>query len=205
MFAGIAIIVALATTCQLLARIIRLPALLLLLPAGFAAGATIGFLDPARMFGDLFSPLVGFAVALILFHGGMELFEQPLGHKDRRLIRTLVWVGGAFTWACATLAVLWLFGLPQNLALLAGAILIVSGPTVVGPLLDFVRPTTRIRRILAWEGTLVDPLGALVAVIVFSGVQASRLGNHKEGLAAFLLGIGVGVVGAAVGTILIRV
>lgn len=203
-FVGIGVVVGIATLCQLLARQLKLPGLLLLLPAGFIAGATIPAVDPLGMFGPLFSPLVGFAVALVLFHGGLELFDQPLERTDKRVVNRLVWVGGAITWVSAGLAALWLFDIPLPVAALIGAILIVSGPTVVGPLLSFVQPVDRLRRILSWEGTLIDPVGALVAVIVFSGVSAGDEGSLREGVAVFLVSLLVGVVTATVGLILIK-
>lgn len=203
-FASVAIVVGLATVSQLVARLVNLPALLLLLPAGFIAGASVSFLDPAKMFGDLFSPLVGFAVALILFHGGLELFDQPMDRSHHRLVGRLVWVGGAITWVSASLAAYWLFDISLSIAILLGAILIVSGPTVVGPLLEFIKPTQRLRRILAWEGTLVDPVGALAAVIIFSGVQASDMGSVAQGVEAFLISLLVGAVVAAAGVLLIK-
>ncbi len=202
-FASIAIIVGLATVSQLFARLLKLPALLLLLPAGFFSGAAISFLNPAAMFDDLFSPIVGITVALILFHGGLELFDQPMVKTDHRVVRRLVWIGGPLTWAAATVATYWLFDVTWNIAVLLGAILIVSGPTVVGPLLEFVQPKRRVRRILAWEGTLVDPVGALIAVIIFSGVQASDVGSVGKGLTAFFESLLVGVAMAVVGVLLI--
>ncbi len=203
-FASSAIVVGLATISQLVARKINLPSLLLLLPAGFIAGASISYLDPAATFGDLFSPMVGLAVALILFHGGLELFDQPMERADHRLVGRLVWIGGPITWACAALAAYWLFDIELNIAILLGAILIVSGPTVVGPLLEFIKPEQRIRRILAWEGTLVDPVGALIAVIVFAGVRSSGLGSLAAGISEFLESLLVGTVMAVVGIVLIR-
>lgn len=205
MFGTVAGIVVIATTCQLFALRLRLPALLLLLPAGFIAGATVAWFDPATMFGSLFSPLVGVAVSLILFHGGLELSDSPLDASDQPLVRRLVWIGGAFTWAAATLAAWALFDLSLQICLLLGAILIVSGPTVVGPLLEFVQPVTRLRRILAWEGTLIDPVGALVAVIVFSGVSAADQGSITQGLVIFVTSLLIGTAAAAVGMVLIKV
>lgn len=204
-FGTVAGIVVIATTCQLFALRLKMPALLLLLPAGFLAGVAFAWFDPATMFGSLFSPLVGVAVSLILFHGGLELSDSPLDDSDRPLVRRLVWIGGAFTWAAATLAAWALFDLSFQICLLLGAILIVSGPTVVGPLLEFVQPVTRLRRILAWEGTLIDPVGALVAVIVFSGVSAADQGSVTQGIIIFLSSLAIGVAAAVVGMVLIKV
>ena len=77
-----------------------------------------------------------------------------------------------------------------------GAILVVSGPTVVLPLLGFVRPTRTVRSTLAWEGTLVDPVGALLGVLVFHAVQAGSRGNAGTLVTSVAVGVLVGVAGA---------
>lgn len=202
---GIAAMVALAVGCQLIAPWLRLPALVLLLPVGFLGGILIPEMDPEAIFGDLFSPLINIAVALILFHGGMELAEERLVRQDRRVINLLVFVGALLTFAVATGLVLFFFDINPNIAVLAGAILIVSGPTVVGPLLSFVNPTARVRRILAWEGTLIDPVGALIAVIMLQGVQASDEGSVGTAVKVFAVSCGIGIVTAAIGLALMWV
>lgn len=196
---GIAIIVGLAVTCQLLAPKLRIPALVLLLPAGFLAGVIFPSVDPIGIFGSAFTPLVNIAVGLILFHGGLELVEEQLVRKDRRIIQRLIFIGSLITWACASAAFYFLLGVSSPIALLLGAIVIVSGPTVVGPLLDFVKPEIRIRRILAWEGTLIDPVGALIAVIVFQAIQASSEPSLGRATAHFFTRIGIGLVGGLCG------
>src|SRR5215475_8513489 len=82
---------------------------------------------------------------------------------------------------------------------MTGAILVVSGPTVVGPLLAFVRPTIRLQVILSWEGSLIDPIGGILGAVVFGAVLASTKGGIGHPLAQLLLSIGIGVAGAAVG------
>jgi hypothetical protein len=84
-------------------------------------------------------------------------------------------------------------------AVMTGAILVVSGPTVVGPLLAFVRPADRLQRILSWEGSLIDPVGGILGAVVFHAVLASTSGGIGHPLGQFFLSIGVGAVGAAVG------
>jgi hypothetical protein len=80
-----------------------------------------------------------------------------------------------------------------------GAILVVSGPTVVGPLLDFVRPTERPRAVLTWEGSLTDPIGGLLGAVVFHAVSASTKTGVPKQAVHFLTGVGIGVLGAAMG------
>lgn len=202
-FIGVALIVGIATLCQLVAPLLRLPALILLLPAGFLAGIVFTQVDPIAILGEAFTPLVNLVVALILFHGGMELSRLSLNKADRRIVHRLVWLGAAITWLTASVAAAYLLGLPANIAVLLGAILIVSGPTVVMPLLDFVRPGARVRRLLAWEGILIDPVGALVAVIVFQGVKASDQANLDSGVVIFLTSMAIGTTMAAVGLAII--
>lgn len=200
---GIAIIVGLAVACQLLAPTLRTPALVLLLPAGFIAGIIFPSVDAIAILGDAFSPLVNIAVGLILFHGGLELVEERVDRPDKKIIRRLIFFGALITWCCATWAAYMFLGLPTELAVLLGAIVIVSGPTVVAPLLAFARPQMRIRRILAWEGTLIDPVGALVAVIVFQGVQLTSEPSVADAVMSFVTSITIGVAGGLIGLALI--
>lgn len=209
---ALAIIVGLAVGCQLIAPALKIPALVLLLPAGFIAGNLLPTMNPTEVFGDAFSPLVNIAVGLILFHGGLELVEERVDRPDNRIIRRLVILGALITWACASGAINALLDLPSvALAVLLGAIVIVSGPTVIGPLLAFAKPQLRIRRILAWEGTLIDPIGALIAVVVFQYVQTEATGPGAAsgrvlaGSEGFLASIAVGITGGFCGLALIWV
>lgn len=204
-FVGIAVIVALATACQLIAPRLRVPALVLLLPVGFIAGSAIPAVDPEAIFGVAFTPLVQIAVGIILFHGGLELVEERLVQQDRRIILRLVLVGALVTFVCAAGATALFIGVSSQMAFLLGAIFVVSGPTVVGPLLAFARPKHRVRRILAWEGTLIDPVGALIAVLVFQGVQAAGQPSVVSAVKHFSSAIVIGAIGGAVGLALIWV
>ncbi|MFA7265813.1 MAG: cation:proton antiporter, partial [Candidatus Nanopelagicales bacterium] len=194
-FVGIAIIVGLAAACQLIAPKLKIPALVLLLPAGFIAGNAFDAVDPTAIFGVAFTPLVQIAVGIILFHGGLELVEERLVKQDRTIIFRLVLVGALITLAAATVTVALFLGVNTQISLLLGAIFVVSGPTVVGPLLAFARPNARVRRILAWEGTLIDPVGALIAVLVFQAVQASEEPSVGLAIQLFAKAIVIGVIG----------
>jgi NhaP-type Na+/H+ or K+/H+ antiporter len=198
-FVGIGLIVALAVGCQIVAAKFRIPAIILLLPVGFAAGNLITAVAPDKLFGAAFTPLVSIAVAIILFDGGLDLSRGKLRGDDRTVVNRLRSVGVAITWFGAAAFAWLLLGLSSKAAIMLGAILIVSGPTVVTPLLDAARPGKRLTAILGFEGTTVDPIGAMVAVVVFQYVQA----NHKHGVVDGALGfvgrIGIGVAAGAVG------
>ncbi len=190
--------------CLLIAPRLRVPALLLLLPAGFLVGTLVSDVSVAEFVGDGFFSLVSISVGLILFHGGMELFASPIQGRDIHLIRRLVAIGALITWAATAVIISILLDVEASIAALLGAILIVSGPTVVGPLLAYIRPARRIRHILMWEGTLIDPLGALIAVVVFQYIQAQQQADFtaREPITTFLesllYGAGAGLVGLAI-------
>src|SRR6516165_1819635 len=177
-FVGIALIFALAVGCQIVAAKFRIPAIILLLPVGFAAGNLITAVDPEKLLGAAFTPLVSIAVAIILYDGGLDLSRGRLRGDDRTVVNRLRGVGVAITWFGAAVFAWLLLGLSSKAAIMLGAILIVSGPTVVTPLLDAARPGKRLTAILGFEGTTVDPIGAMVAVVVFQYLQA----NHKHGI-----------------------
>jgi NhaP-type Na+/H+ or K+/H+ antiporter len=195
---GIALTVGLAVGCQVIAEKLGIPAIIVLLPIGFAAGALIPEVNPHKIFGAAFSPLVGLAVAIILFDGGLDLNTKKLG-KGRLIVRRLRDLGIPITWAGAGFFSWLLLGLSGKTAIMLGAILIVSGPTVVAPILYAARPGKTLTEILNFEGTTVDPIGALIAVVTFNVLKA----HHDHGVAAGALGFvgraGVGLVGAAVG------
>ncbi|MFF4588975.1 cation:proton antiporter [Streptomyces sp. NPDC001388] len=198
-FTGLALIVVLAVGSQVLASRLRVPALILLLPAGFTAGALTDDVDPERLLGSTFSPLVSLAVAVILYDAGLGLDLRRFASHTRRVVLRLLWFGVPVTCLSAALLAAPLLGMSRGAALMLGAIVVVSGPTVVGPLLHFVRPTDRVQRILVWEGSLIDPVGGVLGALVFHAVAAGGLHGFGSRLGAFLLSTAVGVVGGAVG------
>jgi NhaP-type Na+/H+ or K+/H+ antiporter len=188
---------------QVLASRLRIPALIILLPAGFTAGALTTDVNPERLLGAAFQPLVSLAVALILYDAGLALDMGKLRGHTRRVVRRLITVGVPVTWAFAAVFAGLLLGMSAGAALMIGAILVVSGPTVVGPLLRFIRPTERLQRVLAWEGSLIDPVGGILGAVVFHAVLASSHGEPLYQVGQFLISVGVGVLGGVIGTALL--
>ncbi|GMN02330.1 cation:proton antiporter [Erythrobacter sp. MTPC3] len=147
------------------------PAIVLMLAAGFLAGPVAGelgfrLLDPEAAFGDLLEPAIGIGVALILFEGGLSLDLRELKHSGKAVWR-LATIGVVIGWALGALAASQIGGLAWPVAILFGGILIVTGPTVVIPLLRQANVQTRPNSILKWEGIVNDPTGALCAVIAY--------------------------------------
>ena len=147
------------------------PAIVLMLAAGFLAGPVAGefgfrLIDPEAAFGDLLDPAINIGVALILFEGGLSLDLRELRHSGSAVYR-LATVGVIVGWALGALAANQIAGLAWPVAILFGGILIVTGPTVVVPLLRQATVQTRPNAILKWEGIVNDPTGALCAVIAY--------------------------------------
>lgn len=142
------------------------PAIVLMLAAGFIAGPVTGFIDPETAFGEMLDPMISVGVALILFEGGLSLDLRELKHSGGAVWR-LGTVGVLVGWALGAFAAHEIAGLVWPVAILFGGILIVTGPTVVIPLLRQANVQTRPNSILKWEGIVNDPTGALCAVIAF--------------------------------------
>jgi NhaP-type Na+/H+ or K+/H+ antiporter len=202
-FRGLGLLLALAVGSQLVAQRVRVPAIVLLLPVGFVAGAITDDVDPSRLFGAAFTPMVSLAVAVILFEGGLDLNIRELEGHSQRVVRRLSIRGVAMTWVCAALAASQLLPIATGTAVLLGAILIVSGPTVVAPLLNLARPGRRVTTILGWESTTIDPIGAIIAALVFQALQTEVGLRPGRELVEFALSVGTGVLGGAIGTALL--
>lgn len=193
---GLSSLIVLGILAQWLAWRLHLPSILLLLLFGFIAGPLTGFLKPDLLLGDLLVPAVSMSVALILFEGGLSLRIAEL-RETGGVVRNLVTVGLLATWSIAALAAHFVLDLGAGLAVLLGAIVVVTGPTVIGPLLRHVRPVARVSSTLKWEGIVIDPIGAMLAVLVFEAILA---GGAQEAATRALFGVLKTVlVGGAIG------
>lgn len=198
-----------ALGCQWLAWRLKLPAILFLLLTGIVVGPVLGWLDPQEMFGPLLMPLVSLAVALILFEGSLTLHLSEW-REIGSVVHRLVTIGALATWVVIAVATHWLLGFDWLLAILFGSLTLVTGPTVIVPMLRVVRPKASIANILRWEGIVIDPIGALLAVVVYSFIIASAEGHGiKHSLLTFagviLCGSLFGIAGGwALGTLIRR-
>ena len=178
---------------QWLAWRVKLPAILFLLLAGIALGPVTGVFRPDAMLGPLLFPLVSLAVALILFEGSMTLRFHELPGIGRA-VRGLVSYGAITALLLLALAVHLIAGLGWDVALLFGALTCVTGPTVIAPMLRTLRPNARIANTLRWEGIVIDPLGALFAVLIYEAIVSHQEG-HTAGI--FVATIGCGAITGA--------
>ena len=161
---AIALALAAGMIAQTLARHLKVPGIVLLLATGVLLGPDVlNVVRPAAL-GASLHDLVGFAVAVILFEGGMNLNLERL-RREARSIRQLMTVGALVTTAGAALAARWIMGWSWTLSILFGTLVMVTGPTVITPLLRRIKVKTRVATVLEAEGVLVDALGAIVAVV----------------------------------------
>jgi NhaP-type Na+/H+ or K+/H+ antiporter len=200
---GIGLIFFLAVASQVLAARLRIPALIILLPAGFIAGTVTSDVNPVKLLGPAFEPAVSVAVAVILYDAGLGLDLTKLPRRDRRLVFRLIILGLVFSFALTAVIVPALLGMSAAASIMLAAILVVTGPTVVGPLLDFVRPAKKLQQVLAWEGSLMDPIGALFGAAVFHTLSAGSGRHFGSGATNLFSGLGIGAVGAIVGVALL--
>jgi len=189
-----------ALASQWVAWWLRLPAILFLLLAGLVAGPVTGWLNVQGLFGDLLFPFVSLSVAIILFEGSLTL-RLPEIRGLEGVVRNLISVGMLVSWAVTTVASRFLMDFDWSLALLFGGITVVTGPTVILPMLRSVRPTAKVASLLRWEGIAIDPIGAFAAVLIFEFIIAQQTG-HALALTLWtfvkLIGIG-GLSGAVAG------
>ncbi|MBS1846620.1 MAG: cation:proton antiporter [Actinobacteria bacterium] len=200
---GLGLVIVLAVAARLVAQRLRVPALVILLPVGFIAGAITDDVHPEALLGAAFQPFVSLGVGLILFEAGLRLDVSELAGGLRKVVWQLVGVGAAVTFVGVTLAARFVVGLDWSIAAVLGAILVVSGPTVVLPLLAFIRPSDRIRSVLKWEGTLIDPLGALLGVIALHAVLQGAIGERPFHFGALLGSIAIGILVGGVAAIVL--
>jgi NhaP-type Na+/H+ or K+/H+ antiporter len=200
---GVGLILALAAGSQVLANRLRIPAIIVLLPAGFVAGALTSDVNPQDLLGPAFEPLVSLSVAVILYDAGLSLDMRKLKGHTRKVVIRLIVLGVLITWVIAASLAAPLLGMSRGAAVMLGIILVVSGPTVVGPLLNFVRPAERLQQVLIWEGSLIDPVGGILGALVFHAVIASTRKGPGSQLVQFAASIGVGLAGGMVGTALL--
>ncbi|RDI98870.1 sodium:proton antiporter [Dyella solisilvae] len=176
---------------QWIAWRVKLPAILFLLLAGILLGPVTRVVQPDSLLGPLLFPVVSLAVSLILFEGSLTLRFSELPDIGRA-VRGLVTYGAVIAVAMLGVAAHYLAGLRWEVALLFGALTCVTGPTVIAPMLRTVRPNARIANTLRWEGIVIDPLGALFAVLVYEAI-VSHQQNHAVGVFFALVACGAGI------------
>lgn len=205
---SIAAILAAGILCQWLAWRLKLPAIIFLLACGVLAGPVLGWLNPDELLGDLLFPVVSLSVAVILFEGSLTLKLRDIPGLQA-VIRNMITIGVLITWFITAVVTALLLDFSWEIAGLFGAIMVVTGPTVIMPMLRTVRPRENVANVLQWEGILIDPVGAILAVLVYQFIVA---GGMQGGVAAgglvfgkiVLIGVGLGVASGHLFGLLLR-
>ncbi|MBU2956452.1 sodium:proton antiporter [Paracoccus sp. C2R09] len=200
-----AVVGAAGVGAQWLAWRFRMPAIVLMLAVGLLLGPVTGIFVPERDIGDLVEPMIALAVAVILFEGGLTLSFKQLADA-RPAVRRLVYLGAPLGWLLSALALKYGAGLSWASAVVFGGIMIVTGPTVIAPLLRQAKLISRPAQVLQWEAIVNDPLGALAAVLALEVVLVLNTGLGW-GDAVLQLGLGIGfatIVGGLAGWFVAR-
>ena len=189
-----ALVGALGVGAQWAAWRLRMPAIVLMLLAGLLIGPVFGVFDPGRDIGPLMGPMISIAVAIILFEGGLTLSLHSLRGAAEG-VKRLVFLGAPIGWLLSALALHFVAGLSWASSAVFGGIMIVTGPTVIAPLLRQARLQKRPAQLLQWEAIINDPIGALAAVLAFEIVLVL---NAAETLGDAIWDITRGIVVASV-------
>ncbi|CAA0118944.1 Na(+)/H(+) antiporter NhaH [BD1-7 clade bacterium] len=168
----LALITFLGLLSQWTAWRIKVPAILFLLLTGIVFGPWLNIIKPGQLLGDLLFPAVSICIALILFEGSLTLKFKEISDQSA-VVRRMTSLGMVITWLLIALATHYWMDTSWSIAFLFGAIVVVSGPTVIMPLLMTVRPNKKVSSILRWEGILIDPIGALLAVVVYEFILST--------------------------------
>lgn len=171
---ALALVLGLGAACQWVAWRTRLPAIVVLLGTGIVVGPVSGLLRPDEMLGDILFPIVSAFAALVLFEGGLSIRIDQLQRAGPWVLR-LTTVGLLVTWTAVTACGMAFLGLRFDVALLLGAILVVTGPTVIGPLIRQLRPRAPLDAVANIEGVVNDPIGAFLSVLVFLVIQSDQV------------------------------
>ncbi len=215
---AVAIIGVLGIGAQWLAWRLQAPAIVLMSAAGLIVGPIWAWLfgdpllNPSEVFasggkdangephGSLLGPIVSLAVAVILFEGGLNLRFHELKESGKALTRLVV-LGTPIAWGLGTLAAHYAAGLSWPVAILFAGILVVTGPTVIMPLLRQSKLGGKVGSTLKWEGIVNDPVGALLAVLVYEALRVLNAGENPLYAAGwiFVTAVIAGILGVIFG------
>lgn len=199
---GIILVIALGVFSQWLSWKIQWPSIVIMSIAGLVIGPAFGLLNPEQDLGSLYSPVISLAVAVILFEGSTTLDIREVRSISKSVFR-VVTVGAFLAWILGSLAAHYIAGLSLEVAFIIGGLFIVTGPTVIIPLLRQSKLKPRVGALLKWEGIIVDPAGPLLALFAYEVIKvlvSDTLGMMELGkfLLASLLAIVIGYIFAKV-------
>lgn len=180
----------------------NMPAIVVMSIAGLLVGPFLGIMNPQDSFGDIYSPVISVAVAIILFEGSLNLNFKELSGLGKPVFRIST-VGAFLAWILGSLTAHYIAGLSWEVAFVIGGLFIVTGPTVILPLLRQSKLKPRPAKILKWEGIIVDPIGVLLAMFAFEIITVFTSGERE--LTALLIFFAASIFAGFLGWFLGRV
>ena len=163
----IVLFLALGIFSQWLANRIKWPSIVVMSIVGLLVGPILGLANPEQTLGsEIFSPIVSLAVAIILFEGSSNLDFRELKGISKAVIR-IITIGATIAWALGAIALHKILGFPISIAIVMGGLLLITGPTVIQPLLKQAKVRNSVDTVLRWESIILDPLGPILALAAF--------------------------------------
>ena len=189
---------------QTVAHHIRIPGIVLLLFTGVVLGPDVLNIIAPQSLGAALRMLTGFAVAIILFEGGMNLRLNRL-KREQRSIRQLLTVGGAVTILGGTLTARYIMGWDFRMSLLFGTLVMVTGPTVITPLLRRLKVKRNVAIVLEAEGVLIDAIGAVIAIVALETALSPSEAYLVDSMLHILVRLGAGaLIGFVCGFLMVK-
>ncbi|MGE6948884.1 cation:proton antiporter [Staphylococcus hominis] len=163
----IVLFLALGIFSQWLANRIKWPSIVVMSIVGLLVGPILGLANPEQTLGsEIFSPIVSLAVAIILFEGSSNLDFRELKGISKAVIR-IITIGATIAWVLGAIALHKILGFPISIAIVMGGLLLITGPTVIQPLLKQAKVRNSVDTVLRWESIILDPLGPILALAAF--------------------------------------
>lgn len=196
----VAIFISLGIISQWMARLLKFPAIVIMSVAGLLIGPVFQLINPEEVLGsDAYGTIISLAVAIILFEGSSNLNTREISGISKAIKRVLT-LGAFIGWVLGTLAMYYIIGFPLSISLVLSGLFIVTGPTVIQPLLKQAKVKRSVDSILRWESIVLDPVGPMIALLVFYIFQFSATGFQMDLLLDYVIGftvaIGLGYGGA---------
>ncbi len=167
---SIVIIIILGIFSQWLAWRIQWPSIVIMSVAGLLIGPVFGLINPEEALDELYTPLISLAVAVVLYEGSSSLNFRELKGISKSVLR-VVTIGAFLAWIGGALAAHFIAGLNFAISFIIGGLFIVTGPTVIIPLLRQAKLKPRVATVLKWEGIIIDPIGPLLALFAYQVIK----------------------------------
>ena len=189
----IVIFLALGIFSQWFANRIKWPSIVVMAIVGLLVGPVFGLINPQESLGEeVFSPLVSLAVAIILFEGSSNLDFREIKGISKAVIR-IITIGAIIAWILGAVTLHYIIGFSLSISLVLGGLFLITGPTVIQPLLKQAKVKKRVDSILRWESIILDPIGPMLALGAFYIFQIIEQGFDLQLIARFIISLFIAI------------